>query len=80
MYIIRPLGYLVGDSLTLADISVASPFVNATHAAYVHNAAAYHKLTAYLAAIHTAQVLATGSDPSARYWDWGNRWAQLIQN
>ncbi len=50
--VIRPSGYLVGDALTLADISVASPFVNAAHAGYVPDAAAYPKLTAFLAAMH----------------------------
>ncbi len=50
--VIRPSGYLVGESLTLADIAVASPFVNAAHAGYVPNADAYPKLTAYLAAMH----------------------------
>ena len=50
--VIRPSGYLVGDGLTLGDISVASPFVNAAHAGYVPDANAYPKLTAYLAAIH----------------------------
>lgn len=50
--IIPASGYLVGDALTLADISVASPFVNASHAGYIPDAAAYPKLTAYLAAIH----------------------------
>jgi glutathione S-transferase len=50
--IIPASGYLVGDALSLADISVASPFVNASHAGYVPDAAAYPKLTAYLAAIH----------------------------
>ncbi len=51
--VISPSGFLVGDGLTLADISVASPFVNAAHAGYVPDAAAYPKLTAYLTAIHT---------------------------
>ena len=50
--VIRSSGYLVGDSLTLADISVASPFVNAEHAGHVPAAATYPKLTDYLAAIH----------------------------
>ena len=50
--VIRPSGNLVGDSLTLADISVASPFVNAAHAGHVPAAATYPKVTAYLAAIH----------------------------
>jgi glutathione S-transferase len=45
-------GYLLGDALTLADISVASPFVNAAHAGYQLDAAAYPKLSAYLAGMH----------------------------
>ena len=55
--VIRPSGYLVGDSLTLADISVASPFVNAAHAGHVPAAATYPKVTAYLAAIHARPSL-----------------------
>ena len=50
--VIPPSGFLIGDALTLADISVASPFVNAAHAGYIPDAAAYPKLTAYLAAMH----------------------------
>ena len=55
--VIRPAGYLVGDTLTLADISVASPFVNAAHAGCVPDAATYPKLTAYLAALHARPSL-----------------------
>jgi glutathione S-transferase len=51
-HIIPTSGFLVGDALTLADISVACPFVNAAHAGYVPNADTYPKLTAYLAAVH----------------------------
>lgn len=50
--VIPPSGYLVGDQLTLADISVASPFVIAAHAGYELDTGAYPKLTAYLAAMH----------------------------
>ena len=50
--VIPASGFLVGDALTLADIAVASPFVNAAHCGYVPDATAYPKLTAYLAAIH----------------------------
>ncbi len=50
--VIPESGFLVGDALTLADISVASPFVNAAHAGYIPDAAAYPRLTEYLAAIH----------------------------
>lgn len=51
-------GYLVGDALTLADISVASPFVNAAHAGYIPDAAAYPRLTAYLESLHTRPAFA----------------------
>lgn len=50
--VIPDSGFLVNDALTLADISVASPFVNAAHAGFIPDAAAYPRLTAYLAAIH----------------------------
>jgi glutathione S-transferase len=50
--IIGPSGYLVADVITLADISVASPFVNAAHAGYVPDGTKYPKLTRYLAALH----------------------------
>jgi glutathione S-transferase len=50
--IIPQSGYLLGDSLSLADISVASPFINAAHAGYIPDAQAYPKLTAYLSAMH----------------------------
>ncbi len=50
--VIPASGHLVGDVLTLADISVASPFVNAQHAGYTVDAAAYPKLTAFLAAMY----------------------------
>ncbi len=49
--IIPPSGFLVGDRLTLADISVASPFVNVDHLGIVIDAAHHPKLAAYLAAI-----------------------------
>ncbi len=50
--IIPASNHLVGDVMTLADISVASPFVNASHAGYTVDAVAYPKLTVFLAAIH----------------------------
>ena len=45
-------GYLVGDRLTLADIAVASPFVNLAHCGITPDAATHPKLAAYLAAMH----------------------------
>ncbi len=50
--VIPESGFLVGDALSLADIAVASPFVNAAHCNVVPDAAKYPKLTAYLAAMH----------------------------
>ncbi len=44
-------GFLVGDRLTLADLAVASPFVNLDHCGVAVDAAMYPKLAAYLAAI-----------------------------
>ena len=45
-------GYLVEDRLTLADIAVASPFVNLAHCDIAPDAATYPKLTAFLTAMH----------------------------
>ncbi len=44
--------HLVGDTLTLADIAVASPFVNLAHAGFAFDTATYPKLGAYVSAIH----------------------------
>jgi glutathione S-transferase len=49
--VIPASGYLVGDAITLADIAVASAFVNAAHCGIFPDAATHPKLTAYLAAI-----------------------------
>ncbi len=46
-------GHLVGDRLTLADIAVASPFVNAAHAGVAIDEARYPKLVAWLATMHS---------------------------
>lgn len=48
--VIPASGFLVEDRITLADIAVASPFVNFAHAGV--STAAYPKLAAYLAGIH----------------------------
>jgi glutathione S-transferase len=50
--VIPASGYLVGDQLTLADIAVASPFVNLAHCDITPDAATYPKLAAYISAIH----------------------------
>lgn len=44
-------GYLVGDQLTLADISVASPFVNFAHTGVEVDAARWPRLAAYVGAM-----------------------------
>jgi glutathione S-transferase len=50
--VIPASGHLVGDQLTLADIAVASPFVNLSHCSIAPDAAGYPRLAAFLAAIH----------------------------
>ena len=50
--VIPASGYLVGDVLTLADIAVASPFVNLAHCNIGPDAATHPKLTAFLTAMH----------------------------
>jgi glutathione S-transferase len=44
--------FLAGHAFSIADISVATHFVNLAHAGYRPDAAAYPNLTRYLAAIH----------------------------
>jgi glutathione S-transferase len=50
---IPPSGHLVGDALSLADIAVASPFVNAAHCGVAPDPVQHPKLTAFLAKIHS---------------------------
>ena len=56
--VIPASGFLVGDAFSLADIAVASPFVNASHAGVIPDAATYPKITAFLAAIHARPSMA----------------------
>ena len=49
--VIPESGFLVGDRLTLADIAVASPFVNLSHCGIEVSAQTHPKLAAYLAGI-----------------------------
>jgi glutathione S-transferase len=44
--------HFVGDRLTVADIAVASPFVNAAHAGFAPDPAKYPVLTKFLKAVH----------------------------
>ncbi len=50
--VVPPSGFLVEDRVTLADLAVASPFVNYAHASVVIDPATYPKLTGYLAGVH----------------------------
>lgn len=49
---IPPSQFLVGDTITLADVAVASPFVNYAHCGGSVDAATYPRLAAWLALIH----------------------------
>ena len=55
--VIPASGFLVGDRFTLADIAVASPFVNAGHCGMGPDAATHPKLAAYIAAMHARPSL-----------------------
>ena len=57
--IIPASGYLVGDAFSLADIAVASPFVNAEHAGVMPDPATYPKLSAWVATMHARPSFAT---------------------
>jgi glutathione S-transferase len=50
--VIPSSGFLVGDKLSLADVAVASPFVNAAHCNVIPDPAKYPKITAFLAKMH----------------------------
>ncbi len=50
--IIPASGYLVDDRLTLADLAVASPFVNMEHVGFTVDPKTHPKTAAYLKAIH----------------------------
>ncbi len=56
--VIPASGYLVDDQLTLADIAVASPFVNLAHCGVAPDAGSYPKLCAFIAAIHARPSMA----------------------
>ncbi len=50
--VVPPSGFLVADRLTVADIAVASPFVNLGHVDVMVDPARWPKAAAYLAGIH----------------------------
>lgn len=57
--VIPASGFLVGDTFSLADIAVASPFVNAEHAGVKVNGGTYPKLAAWVATMHERPSFAT---------------------
>ncbi len=50
--VVSPSGFLVADRLTVADIAVASPFVNLRHVDVPVDPARWPKAAAYLAGVH----------------------------
>ncbi len=65
--VIPASGFLVEERLTLADIAVASPFVNFEHAGVAIDAAIFPKVTAYAAAILARPSFATLIEKEQRF-------------
>jgi glutathione S-transferase len=65
--VIPASGFLVEDRLTLADVAVASPFANFSHAGVVIDAAVFPKVTAYAAAILARPSFATLIEKEQRF-------------
>jgi glutathione S-transferase len=57
--------FLVGDDISLADISVSSPFINMKMVGHDLDAAKYPKLAAYLAKMHARPALIAINDKKA---------------
>ena len=65
--VIPESGYLVGDRLTLADISVAGPFANFGHCDVAIDASRYPKTTSYVAKILARPSFAPFIEREAAY-------------
>ena len=65
--VIPESGYLVEDRLTLADISVASPFANLGHLNVVVDPARHPKVKAYVEAILARPSFAPWIEREARF-------------
>ena len=65
--VIPESGYLVGDRLTLADISVAGPFANFGHCNVKIDEARYPKITAYVSSILSRPSFANYVEREAAY-------------
>jgi len=65
--VIPASGYLVGDRLTLADISVAGPFANFSHCDVAIDSSRYPKVTAYTHSILSRPSFAPFVEREAAY-------------
>ena len=72
--IIPASGFLVEDRLTLADIAVASPFVNLSHCEVEVSVGDHPKLAAYLAKILSRPSFAPMIAQERRCWPADHRW------
>lgn len=61
-------GYLVEDRITLADLAVASPFVNLLHLGVEIDAEAYPRLAGYLDRIHARPSLSRWIDKERSFF------------
>lgn len=66
--IIPASGWFVEDRLTLADISIASPFVNMMHLGLLPDAAKYPKLAAFIAKMHARPSFAGWIEGEKRFF------------
>ena len=60
-------GHFVEDRLTLADIAVASPFVNMRHVGIAPNADRYPKISAFIAKMHARSSFSTWIEKETRF-------------
>lgn len=65
--VIPESGFLVGDRLTLADISVAGPFANFSHCEVAIDKARYPRITAYVGSILSRPSFARYVEREAAY-------------
>lgn len=59
--------HFIGNTLTLADIAVASPFVNAAHAGFAPDAEKYPGLSRFLKAMHARPSFAASIDQERKF-------------
>ena len=66
--VIPPSGWLVEDRLTLADIAVASPFVNLMHLGLLPKADTHPKLVAFIEKMHARPSFARWIEGEKRFF------------